>query len=412
VKDTQLYSQLLGLCAPWEVSRVDLKVDDQEVRVYVNAASGTQWQCPECGKVCPLYDWREERSWRHLDSCGFTTWLVARLPRVECGEHGVKSVEAPWSSPNSRFTLSFECFALSVLQATKVQGRAAALLRLSPAQVHDLMGRAVKRGLARRDRTKVMASLSLDEKSMKRGHSYITVLGDIDGRRILEVSQERTQDSAIQLLRMALTPVQREGVRAVAMDFWKAFMGACAEVLPSADRVHDRFHVTQYLNKAVDLTRRSEHRRLSQKGQSLLTKTKYLWLKHPDNLTPRQQATFDALENQELMTAKVWAFKETFRDFFDLPSVGQGARFLTQWIETATALNNLHLTDVAGMFERHRDGLLAYLKHRITNGLAECFNSHIQEVKAVARGFRKFENFRIAILFFLGKLEMNPHTSP
>lgn len=112
------------------------------------------------------------------------------------------------------------------------------------------------------------------------------------------------------------------------------------------------------------------------------------------------------------MTSKVWSFKETFRDFFSSSTVGRGARFLRHWIKLARSLDNSHLTEVADMFERHREGLLAYVKHRITNGLAEAFNSQIQEIKTVARGFGKFENFRIAILFFLGKLELYPHKTP
>lgn len=55
-------------------------------------------------------------------------------------------------------------------------------------------------------------------------------------------------------------------------------------------------------------------------------------------------------------------------------------------------------------------GTLA-VKHRITNAVAEGLNSKIQQIKSVARGFRKFANFRIAILFFCGKLDMYPQKS-
>jgi transposase len=43
--------------------------------------------------------------------------------------------------------------------------------------------------------------------------------------------------------------------------------------------------------------------------------------------------------------------------------------------------------------------------------VAEGLNSKIQQIKSAARGFRKFENFRIAILFFCGKLDMYPQKS-
>ncbi|PIR03061.1 MAG: hypothetical protein COV60_02290 [Candidatus Magasanikbacteria bacterium CG11_big_fil_rev_8_21_14_0_20_43_7] len=51
---------------------------------------------------------------------------------------------------------------------------------------------------------------------------------------------------------------------------------------------------------------------------------------------------------------------------------------------------------------------MAYLKHHITNAVTERLNSKIQSIKANARGFRNFENYRIAILFHCGKLSMYP----
>ena len=103
---------------------------------------------PICGAAATLYDHREERRWRHLDSCQFQTYLVASLPRVRCATHGVHTVAVPWTLPHSRFTLLFERFAIDILLATQVQGKTAALLRLTTSQIHDLMARAVERGLA------------------------------------------------------------------------------------------------------------------------------------------------------------------------------------------------------------------------------------------------------------------------
>ena len=47
--------------------------------------------------------------------------------------------------------------------------------------------------------------------------------------------------------------------------------------------------------------------------------------------------------------------------------------------------------------------------------LTEGLNSFIQAIKANARGFRRFESYRTAILFYLGKLTMllsATHTKP
>ncbi len=59
----------------------------------------------------------------------------------------------------------------------------------------------------------------------------------------------------------------------------------------------------------------------------------------------------------------------------------------------------------------HLDGLLNYILHPITNAMAEGFNSKIQAIKADARGFRRFENYRYRILFHCGKLDLAPAIS-
>ena len=66
------------------------------------------------------------------------------------------------------------------------------------------------------------------------------------------------------------------------------------------------------------------------------------------------------------------------------------------------------IKNVTMPLRRHRQGLIHYTKHRITNAAAEGFNSITQTLKANARGFRSFANFRTCILFFCGKLKLQP----
>ena len=64
---------------------------------------------------------------------------------------------------------------------------------------------------------------------------------------------------------------------------------------------------------------------------------------------------------------------------------------------------------VARTLKAHLLHLLTYFQHPISNALTEGFNSKIQAIKADARGFRRFENYRARILFFCGKLDLAPH---
>jgi len=96
VEDRALYQTILGLSEPWAVERVALREAEQAVHVFVEAASGTAFTCPDCGTTVPVYD-HAERRWRHLDTCQFTTLLIARVPRVQCGTHGVSWFSVNWS---------------------------------------------------------------------------------------------------------------------------------------------------------------------------------------------------------------------------------------------------------------------------------------------------------------------------
>jgi transposase len=408
MQDIDLYRQLLGVTAPWTVSHVSLNIEEVAVYVYLTESAEASWCCPTCGVPATVYDHREERTWRHLDSCQFQTYLVASVPRVCCPTHGVLTADVPWSVPHSRFTLLFERFAIDILRATQVQGKTAALLRLTSSQVHDLMARAVARGLSRRNTEEVIEHLTLDEKSFQHGHQYLTVLGDADRGRVLDVTETRTKEATATLLTETLTADQRHGVQSISMDMWEAFMTAAQTAVPKADIVHDRFHIAQYLNAAVDQTRRAEHKMLLKQEDTTLKDSKYLWLKGPERFTEKQQDRFAVLRDQDLATAKVWSFKETFRAFFSCPSASEGHLFFTQWYDEAVALGNKPLTKVADMLKNHLPGLLAYLRHRTTNAIAEGMNSAIQHIKACAHGFRRFASYRIAILFFLGKLELYP----
>jgi transposase len=116
MRDTEQYRQILGLERPWFVSRVELKLDDQRVDVFVEHDAGVSWACPQCDRALACRDHAEERAWRHLDTCQLKTYLRARVPRVDCPEHGVIQVRTAWAEARSRFTLMMERFVIDVLQ--------------------------------------------------------------------------------------------------------------------------------------------------------------------------------------------------------------------------------------------------------------------------------------------------------
>ena len=231
------YGLLLGIQSPWQVKNVKLELADKRVEIELAWTAGAKGSCPVCGKVCTVYDFAPERTWRHLDTMQFQTVIRARVPRMECATDGVKTVAVPWAEPHGRFTRLFERFAIDVLLCARSLTQAANLLGLSWDEVDHIVRRAVERGLSRRE-FETLQHLGIDEKSFGKGQSYISLLTDLQEGRVLEVVEERTQ-AAAEALWETLPEQQRREVEAVALDMWEPFMKATKEKAPQAALVHD-----------------------------------------------------------------------------------------------------------------------------------------------------------------------------
>jgi transposase len=193
-KLTEHYRLLLGLDASWEVSDVSLALEEKRVEIALVRREGPVI-CPECDAECVIADHSPERTWRHLDTMQFETILRARVPRAKCKACGVKTTTVPWAGKHSRFTLLFEAFAIEVIQACGNVKSAASLLCLGWDSVHLIMERAVERGLECRELDSLQY-VGIDEKSFRRGQSYVSILTDLTGRRVLEVVEDRTEEAA------------------------------------------------------------------------------------------------------------------------------------------------------------------------------------------------------------------------
>jgi transposase len=400
------YALLLGIGSPWEVKTVDLSLAAKKVEIELGWQWGAAAKCPECGRECSIHDCAPERTWRHLDTMQFTTLIRARTPRADCPEHGVKTMLVPWAAPQGRFTLLFERFAVEGLLASASVSQACALLGLSWDTAQEIMRRAVQRGLERRQLER-LKYLGMDEKSFRRGQSYVTLLTDLEESRVLDVVEERTAEAASQLWD-TLSPEQKQGVEAVAVDMWEPFIQTIQTQVPDADIVHDKFHVSKYLGEAVDKVRRQEHKELLAAGDETLKGTRQLWLYNPQNFSPEQAEEFSALKDLHLKVARAWAAKELFSKFWEYQEEGWARRFFKDWFGWVSRSRLKPVVEVAQMLKRHLENLLTYLRHHITNAVTEGLNSKIQSLKSAARGFRNFQNYRIRILFFCGKLALYP----
>ena len=407
MESKDLYQHLLGLSSPWTVERVDLDMTKQHVDVYVGHPKGTRFACPRCGCECTVYDHAPKRAWRHLDSCQFLTYLHAEPPRIECPEHGIMQAQLPWAEEGSRFTSMFEVLAIEMLQAANVK-RAAALLRISWDQAWHLMERAVWRGQAVKE-SALPRQIGIDEKAIAKGHRYMTLVCDLEAATVEYVGEERTEASLTKYF-ACYTREQRASIEAISLDMWPAYINSCRENVPQADEkmVFDRFHIMQHVGKGVDQVRKQEHKELLEQGDDRLKRSKYLWLYSAENMPDAARERFDQIKNDNLRTARAWALKESLREMWDSRTLPGARRFWKHWYFWATHSCLAPMIEKAKLLARHLPNILTYFTHRITNAVAEGLNSKIATIQKRACGYRNRENFKTAVYFHCGGLNLYP----
>jgi len=408
MQDTEFYGQILGLTSPWFVERVDLKVADGRVDVFVSHPEEVRWPCPRCAREFPCRDHAPERTWRHLDTCQLQTFLHGRVPRVECPEHGVVQVEVPWANPRSRFTLLFERFAIEVLRECATVTGARRVLRLSWDECFGLMKRAVARGRARKS-AEVIPLLSVDEKALARGHRYVTLVCDYARSTVEHIAEGRKEECLAAYWR-GLSEEQLAGIEAVSMDMWEPFVQATLKGIPDARGkiVFDRFHVMRHMVEAVDRVRRWENRELCGAGDERLKGTKYLWLYSAENVPERHRPTFESLKASTLKVARAWAIKERLRGLWDYTSIAWARRYFWDWYAWAIRSKLEPVRAVARMIRSHLTNVVNYCRVPVTSALVEGINSKISAIQRRACGYRNAEHFKIVVYFFCGGLNLDP----
>ncbi len=407
--DRQLYQQILGIASPWRVEKVELQLENGEVHVYLGHEPFADWVCPECQMPCPLYDHDEERCWRHLDTCQYRTILHAQVPRTRCPEHGVRVVSVPWAEPRSHFTALFERLAIDWLQAASQQA-VADRLGLSWDEAHGIMDRAVRRGLARRER-ELVGYLGVDEKAFRKGHRYLTIVNDLSRGRVLYVAEDRKQ-SSLDGFWPTLNEEQKGAILGVALDMWDPYVASIRKHLPGAEgkMVFDKFHVAKHLGEAVDRVRRQEHKRLKAEGDERLKGTKYDWLKGRDKFDLGEWREFCRLRRSNLKTSRAWALREQAMKLWDFKNLKAAEKHFAWWYRWATHCRLPPMIEKAKMLKNHLKNIMTYLVHGITNAVSESINTKIQWVKYTARGFRNVDNLKNAIYFHCGGLNLLPVT--
>ena len=401
MRDNDLFQLALGITSPWFVASSDFDGDKRRLDIRLDFKAGSRFDCPECSAPgCPVHD-TVEKTWRHLDFFQHQAFLTARTPRIDCVKCGVRLVTVPWARPGSGFTLLFEGFAMALAMHLPVAVAAERFLKITDKRLWRIVFHYVEAAVARMELGHVRR-VCIDETAAKRGHDYITLVVDIDGRRVVFVADGRSADTVLQF---ADHLEERGGdashIKQASIDMSPAFIKGVTENLTEAEITFDRFHVMKLIGEAIDTVRRDEV-----KARPELRGTRYAWIKNAANLTRRQSAVLDTLSQTNLKTARAWRMRLAFQDIYAQPTRAWAEMFFDKWIGWAKRSRLEPMKAVARTMEKHRAGILAWFDSRISNGLIEGINSLVQAAKAKARGYRNSKTLKAVTYLIVGRLDL------
>lgn len=398
--DTELLQKALGLTPPWRVTSSDFDPQQKRLEIKIDFPRGSTFSCPECGEAdVKAYD-TEEKTWRHLNFFQHETYLIARVPRVQCKKCGIRLIGVPWARSGSGFTLLFEAMIMTLAKAMPVK-TIAAFVNEHDTRLWRVLHHYVDEARNNADYTEVRQA-GVDETSSKRGHNYVSLFVDFKGPKVL-FATEGKDASTVERFKEDLTDHNGnpENIEEVCCDMSPAFISGVEEQFCNARLTFDKFHIMKIINEAVDEVRRQE-----QEDRPELARTRYLWLKNPENLKLSQIGTLERLtvKKLNLKTSRAYHIRLNFQELFNQPPLMAEA-YLKKWYFWATHSRLDPIKQAAYTIKRHWDGVLRWFESNINNGILEGINSLIQAAKAKARGYRTTRNLITIIYLIGGKLD-------
>jgi transposase len=387
-------------------ARLEELEDGPVLVVQVRPRSNGRPRCSGCGRIGPTYDRIEERRFEFVPVWGILVFLAYRMRRVNCKGCGVTVEMVPWGDGKNRLTTTYRWF-LSTWAKRLSWSEVATIFRTSWDSVCRAVEHAVEWGLAHRDLSKLSA-LGVDEIAWSRGHSYLTLVYDIgeETRRLLAVAEERTETSLRSCLE-SLGETACKQVRYVCSDMWKPYLNVIAERLGEAVHVLDRFHVMQKFGKALDEIRAEEAKRLQRDGyEPVLKRSRWCFLKRPENLTDKQTVKLSELLRYNLRTVRAYLQREEFQRLWEYTSPAWAGKFLDEWTGRVMRSRLEPMKKVARTMRSHRPLILNWFRARglVSSGAVEGLNNKVKLVTRKSYGFRSPDVAKLALLHNLGDL--------
>ena len=393
-------------CFVYDDARMIQKSGTPELEIAIRERSNSKAVCSGCGKRRSGYDRLPVRRYEFIPIWGVKVFYRYAPRRVNCPSCGVVVEKLPWASGKKQLTETYAWFLAGWAKRLSWKEVAEAF-RTSWDHVFNSVEMAVTWGKAHRDLSGIEA-IGVDEIQWHRGHQYLTLVYQIDegSKRLLWIGEKRTIKTLLRFFRW-FGKDRSADLKYVCSDMWKPYLKVIQKKAGKALNILDRFHIMAHINKAIDEVRAQEVKSLKEKGlEPVLTKSRWLLLKKPENLSDSQESKLADLLQYNLKSIRSYLLKEDFQRFWEYVSPYWAGQFLDQWTTRTMRSKIEPMKKVAKMLRRHKPLLLNWFKAKgqFSSGIVEGFNNKVKLTVRKSYGFRTFYATEIALFHALGAL--------
>lgn len=155
------------------------------------------------------------------------------------------------------------------------------------------------------------------------------------------------------------------------------------------------------VNDTIDKVRRSES-----KENLALKKTRFMWLKNPENLSEKEKVIMSSIKDLDTKTAKAYQFRLALQRLWTIKDISVAREYLDKWYYWGTHSNIPEIISLSRAIKKHSQGILEAMKKGINNGIVEGLNNKIKTAFKRTYGIKTEKNRNIMIYLMAGKLTL------
>jgi transposase len=397
---------LRGLLAVTALLVTAVRFDDGALVVSVRP----RWRkprCSECEQPAPGYDsLPQPRRWRSLPFGWFDVFLEYTMRRVDCPRCGVRVELVPWAAAASRFTRPFEQLVAYLAQMTD-KTTITKLLGLSWRAVGTIIERVIDECL-QPERLDGLRRVGIDEFSYRKRHNYVTVIFDHDRGQAVWAAEGRGAETLHRFFD-ELGAERCAQLETITLDMSGGYLSGINDRVPHVQIVFDRFHVQRLASDAVDEVRRESWRELRDTAEGHAVKnSRWALLKNAWNLTRAERQKLSEVQHTNKRLYRAYLLKETLGAALDYRQLWRARQQLDDWLAWASRSRLEPFLRVARTIRGHKEGILAYVQERLTNGVLEGINNRLRMVARRAFGFHSAGALIAMLYLCCGGIQLTP----